>query len=171
MRNITFRGIPSVELADQEFLEEISDLWQDDDFAYGSLIWNEGKPFIVGGIIEATDEYVSLEYWIPVKPETVGQYTEIPTSLVKDNKEIYDSDIVLVTDHTLAEYFKDCNNKAVQQLVTRKYKIKWSKYKWVMEYIDDIHGVVNPLYPIIHDVALHDVTYEVIGNVHQEVTE
>ena len=39
----------------------------DGTYVYGWYV----DGFIVGEVIEANDEYIALEYWVPVDPETV----------------------------------------------------------------------------------------------------
>lgn len=43
--------------------------------------------FIVGEVIEANDEYIALEYWVPVDPETVCLVEEARDEA--ENKDIY----------------------------------------------------------------------------------
>lgn len=77
MRQIGFRGIRK----------------DNDKWIFGSLVYYGNLPFIVGMIVESNEEYISLDFWQPIKPETVGQNTGL-----KDNsnppKKIYEGDIV-----------------------------------------------------------------------------
>jgi len=64
-----------------------------DGFVYGNLIYNDKQPYIVGPIAEVNDEYCSMEWWCPVKPETVGQFSG---KRDKGKRLIFEGDIVVL---------------------------------------------------------------------------
>lgn len=41
----------------------------------GYLIEQNDNAYIINGVIEANSEYISIEEWVPVKPETVSEFT------------------------------------------------------------------------------------------------
>lgn len=87
MREIKFRGkaVMSTDKLDVLGIEH------KDGWVYGNLTMKENEPFIVGDIVEVTDEYIVHEFWVQVITETVGQYTGFKDDWDVD---IYEYDIV-----------------------------------------------------------------------------
>ena len=72
MREILFRGKP----IDQKWwLENFERFSSMEEWAIGNLIVSDGECWIVGGIADVDDEYIAHEWWVKIRPETVGQYT------------------------------------------------------------------------------------------------
>lgn len=41
------------------------------EFVYGSLVFEGDEPYIVGPVVEVNEDYIALEWWVPVDPTTV----------------------------------------------------------------------------------------------------
>lgn len=88
MRNYIFRGI-ATENYEWEGIE--GEKFCKGEFTCGQLVFNKSECYIVGELIEATDEYIAPEYWIPVDPKTIGQFTEY---FDDDKVPVYEGDVI-----------------------------------------------------------------------------
>lgn len=88
VREILFRGKP----IDQEWwLENFERFSSMEEWAIGNLIASDEGYWIVGGIADVDDEYIAHEWWVKVRPETVGQYIGL---MDKTLTKIFEHDIV-----------------------------------------------------------------------------
>lgn len=126
MRVHKFRGKSKMSIEDLDYIG----IEHKNGWVYGNLIHNGGYPYIVGGIVESSDEYIHLEYWVPVHPTSVGQYTGI-----KDmhQEEIYEKDVLKVpsiNEHIHGDY-------AYQEVIYRNGT-------WIVQYVRSEKGQILP---------------------------
>ena len=142
MRYIIFRGKPTKKVQEDEGL--VKTLPIKDGFVYGNLIYNDKQPYIVGPIADVNEEYCSMEWWCPVIPETVGQYSDKKD---KNGRLIFEDDFLLIENDDGVEYKTQVwyvGGALAADVKGREYDytaIGWFDY-YSMEVIGNIHD--NP---------------------------
>lgn len=161
MREIIYRGKAVIDFE----MEQVFEFWEREvlkngDWIQGDLIWNNGTPFIVHGVIEANDEYISLEWWVPVAPETIGQYTGLTD---KNCKKIFEGDIYRVINKgkTLETQFEiRFLHGAFCAAPVRRDDEDFVPLEWIGNEDEPDDSAY------FFDYAAHGLQFEVIGNIY-----
>ncbi|MEV9639510.1 YopX family protein [Mammaliicoccus sciuri] len=138
MREIKFRGKAKMSVEELDKLQiEHTDGW-----VFGSLITNNGSPYIVGDIADQGDEYIAHEWWVAVDSETVGQFINTVDIM---SREVYEGDVLF---HDEGDF-------------SFTAQVKHGGYEW---YLDTI----SPIDCYSFDDFYEDesVDASVIGNIH-----
>lgn len=70
-------------------------------WAYGVPVYDGKKAYIIHGVVDANDQFITIEEWQEVIPETVGQFTGLHENAFEDtslNNPIYEDDNIRFID-------------------------------------------------------------------------
>lgn len=161
MRKILHRG--KAELSNDK-LDELQ-VPHDDGWVYGNVVIDGHIAFIISGITEWDEEYFAPKWWVRVDKDTIGQFTGLHD---KNDKRIFEGDVV-----EMHQFLFDGNEYEHET----KGAIKWGEYGWLLsqiegEAVNKYMGYKNgegETY-FINFYGLHEESFEIIGNIHDEVS-
>lgn len=151
--------------------EQTADVFTNDGFVVGQVVYRGDSAWIVGQVVDVGEEYIALEYWIPVIPETVGEYTGIKD---KNGVRVFVGDVVsysnCVGDYQgivrLGEYEQDGSSNVYRPSKCNGFFVERTApilQKWE----DDPDRYMYYMYAWGKTVSLLEVkNLEVVGNIY-----
>ena len=142
MREYKFRGKPT---------ENNTSYFEDEDFVYGSLIISEDKYYILLDVLDNIKRDDYAVYMVEVRPETIGQYTELKD---ENGKEIYSGDIIEFSYDMFVGNF---------DTFVAKGKVVFEEGAFYVEVFENERTTKDEAY-LLYSINLD--TIEVIGNIY-----
>lgn len=109
-------------------------------WVYGNLIVDGNYAYIVNGVIECNDQYITIAEWCPVDHKTIGAFTG---RVDKNDQEIFEGDVVVVLDSSYTVFYDD---------KTASFRLQPHDKRWNTDYMSNY---------------AHDNSFEVIGNIYE----
>lgn len=141
---------------------------------YGNLIVDGQEAFIVNGVIESNEQYISIAEWCPVEIQTVGQFTGL---VDKEGSEVYEGEVLGYTyqnDDYLMSLIKKYNVKPDEDGV---YHIPEGVDENLVELTDYYEVVFEGTIPYVRNTKRKTITeddilrsmegFKVMGNIYQ----
>lgn len=145
-----------------------------DKWIYGNLIVDGQEAFIVNGVIESNEQYISIAEWCPVEIQTVGQFTGL---VDKEGSEVYEGDVLGYTyqnDDYLMSLIKKYNVEPDEDGV---YHIPEVVDENLVELTDYYEVVFEGTIPYVRNTKRKTITeddilrsmegFKVMGNIYQ----
>jgi uncharacterized phage protein (TIGR01671 family) len=130
--------------------------WKDDN----TLVDPKSYVIYPDGTIEFPEGGWDLQGWDSSDLVILEQYTGLKD---RNGKMIFEGDIVKITYHSMEETFDSCGS-LVTMLMTRTYEVFWNVTKWSIKSLEPMLTINPPIF----DLPTNHVTYEIIGNIHEE---
>ncbi|MEL3959612.1 YopX family protein [Caldifermentibacillus hisashii] len=162
MREIKFRGKAKMSI------EELDDLYleHENGWVYGHLVMYGKTPYIVGDFIEVDSEYTVNEFWVPVYPESVGQFTGLTD---KNGKEIYEGDILLLHQFLFDghEFENELIGEVIYDQETCSFALRNIRNADVKKYMGYKEHEDCGNIPIFNFYGLHEESFEKLGDIYE----